>query len=984
VSDDNGSSAHSYEVLGKLADGATTEIFLARAMGVGAVERFVVLKRLKRAVIGKSDLVHVFLDEARLAAQLQHPNIAQVFEVGKLGGSFFFAMEFVNGETLQSLMQHARTKKIQIPVRAVLTIGSAIAAGLHHAHERRGTDAQPLGIVHGEVSPTNTIVSQEGIVKLVDFGVAKAGERTGQVSAYSSPEQCRGEALDRRSDLFALGVVLWELLTLDPLYQRWNEDQIKVAITIEEPTPPSAKRYDVPPELDALVLKLLAKNPADRFEDADELLAAIEGLAQKLSILLSTADLSRMMRLWFGTKSEPTVDPAAADPIQPLVVASEAIPAVITVPSHTALDDQLDTVRSAAALITARATARSGNTGRHDKPPTVPPELAHNPNDSFEQIRDRILERARAKKETNRNQLAASGAPAAEQNHLASGAMSATGETPVEPAAAAASLAATVTAAAARPDEQDRHTRTTALPPIGHPSRHTRTTAQAPLSLIEEQVRLAGAAEPAELASNGSNGAHAPTEAIPQKVIIEPRPRTASGQIARDEIKAASDARREAPSAPANAADARVAKVEVSEGAKTVADPPATKDAPAKSATGAAAPANVAAKDAGNRSTNGVAKTKANNDERNTTTGRVARHDSKAAARKRDDVDNTERVARRAHPRATTEPTGGTGVGWVLPVVGLVGVMIVLLVAMRLRGDKTSSEASRGDSTKHATLGTSPGGRTPAVGGAPAGTSPTGAAVEASGGAPAGASGAGDTSAQGTPGNTATPSAGLAGTTATLPGGGASGGASPGASPGGAPDGAPAGGAPAGGTSAGAPAGGASAAGASAGGASQGRSPGTTPGGSPSGAPAGGAPAGGTKDPTAGKKDPGVKKPVVRRDPEEEEDDPEEKDPEPKTIAQWFAAGEFTKTNIACANEVVFTAEKLQMCATAACRTKNITLAKRWVNAIAKAVRPDMIAKCKTLGLDVEAVLPAPGKPTPPAASPPPASPPPASPPANP
>jgi serine/threonine-protein kinase len=305
-------------VLGKLAEGGVTEIFLARAKGVGAVERVVVLKRLKRAATTHVDQVRLFLEEAQRASQLQHPNIAQVFEVGRLGGSYFYAMEFVNGETLQSLMLHARSRKIQIPVRAVLTIAAAMAAGLHHAHDRNGTDGQRLGIVHGDVSPTNTLVSQEGIVKLVDFGVGKAGEqgRT-KVSPYSSPEQCRGEAVDRRSDLFSLGIVLWELLTLDALYQRASDADIKAAIESEAPAAPSTKRYDVPPELDAMVLRLLAKNPVERFQDADELLAAIEALAQKLSILLSTADLSRMMRLWFGTKSEPAIDPAQPDAPQP-------------------------------------------------------------------------------------------------------------------------------------------------------------------------------------------------------------------------------------------------------------------------------------------------------------------------------------------------------------------------------------------------------------------------------------------------------------------------------------------------------------------------------------------------------------------------------------------------------------------------------------------------------------------------------------------
>ncbi len=499
------SSAHSYEVLGKLAEGESTEIFLARAKGGGSVERFVVLKRLKRAVTTQLHLVELFLDEARLASQLQHPNIAQVFEVGKLGGSYFFAMEFVNGETLKSLVEHARSKKMQVPVRAVLTIASAVAAGLHHAHARVGADGEPLYIVHGEVTAANTLVSQDGIVKLVDFGITRAGERgMRNVSQYTAPEQCWGQPIDRRTDLYSLGVMMWELITLEPLFERATPDETRLAIETEKVLKPSTKRYDVPPELDALVMKLLAKEPSDRFQDADELLAAIETVAQKLSILLSTADLSRMVRLWFGTKSDPTIDPSAPDPVQPVVVDSERIPEDLSRTGPSAIDVALDAVRSAAALITTRATERAGsNTGRQDQA-TVPPELMDNPNENFEQIRDRILARARQKKETARQQLAGSARPASDS--VASGA----------PVNANAPVAAA----------DDRHTRQTALPPLGQQHKgvefdpHTRKTTPAQFRRSSDAM-LAGLADGMNLGSNGLAKRKDDSPDAPDKVVVD-------------------------------------------------------------------------------------------------------------------------------------------------------------------------------------------------------------------------------------------------------------------------------------------------------------------------------------------------------------------------------------------------------------------------------------------------------------------------------
>jgi len=311
-----GSAANSYEVLAKLAMGGMAEIFLARGASAAGVERYVVLKRVLRHRSTDTDLVNMFLDEARLAAQLQHPNIAQVYDIGKLGDSYFFTMEYVHGETIRNLLQRAHALRQHIPISAVLSVIAGAAAGLQHAHERKGMDGKPLGIVHRDVSPSNLMVSYEGTVKVVDFGVAKAAHRhtetrSGTVKGkitYMSPEQCRGLDIDRRSDLFSLGIVMWEMLTVDRLFLRASDFENMQAIVSAQVTPPSALRAGIPPELDRIVMKLLAKDPAQRFQTADEVQEAVEGAAVATGSALSASSLGRYMREIFGQRPEPWIE----------------------------------------------------------------------------------------------------------------------------------------------------------------------------------------------------------------------------------------------------------------------------------------------------------------------------------------------------------------------------------------------------------------------------------------------------------------------------------------------------------------------------------------------------------------------------------------------------------------------------------------------------------------------------------------------------
>ena len=361
-----GSTANNYQILARLATGGMAEIFLARGIGTTGVERYVVLKRILRDRANDVQLVKMFLDEARLASQLQHPNVAQVYDIGKLGDSYFFTMEYVHGETVRGLLHRARSLRRELPLNVIMTVIAGAAAGLHHAHERLGHDGKPLGIVHRDVSPSNLMVSYEGSVKVVDFGVAKAENRaqetrSGTVKgkiAYLSPEQCRGGAIDRRSDLFSLGIVFWEMLTVERLYKRNSDFENMTAIVTEAPIPPSTRRPGLAPELDAIVMRLLSKDPNDRYDTADQLVEALEEVAPRLGVMISASSVGRLLKDMFGQRPEPwlEMDSTTLQVEQPepgVTVTSEPVPRELAVGPGASVDMMLAKVRDLSAHLPA-------------------------------------------------------------------------------------------------------------------------------------------------------------------------------------------------------------------------------------------------------------------------------------------------------------------------------------------------------------------------------------------------------------------------------------------------------------------------------------------------------------------------------------------------------------------------------------------------------------------------------------------------------
>ncbi|MBI1946394.1 MAG: serine/threonine protein kinase [Deltaproteobacteria bacterium] len=274
-----------YELLRLIATGGMAEIYLARHDGVAGLSRMVVVKRMLPQLAVRPDFVRMFLDEARLAAKLNHPNIVQVFNLGEVDHSYYIAMEFVDGPHLGALFAHSLRQRAALPVELCVQTVARAADGLHYAHEVNDPETDtPLSIVHRDISPQNLLVSRHGDVKVTDFGVAKASNqqtktRTGIIKgkvAYMSPEQCLGEAVDRRTDVFALGIVLYELLTRRRLFREKSDLLIMQRITTETVAAPSTINKEIDAELDAICAKALARKREERFSSASDFAEALD------------------------------------------------------------------------------------------------------------------------------------------------------------------------------------------------------------------------------------------------------------------------------------------------------------------------------------------------------------------------------------------------------------------------------------------------------------------------------------------------------------------------------------------------------------------------------------------------------------------------------------------------------------------------------------------------------------------------------------
>jgi serine/threonine-protein kinase len=279
-----------YEVVGRLAVGGMAEILLGRLRGPSGFERAVVIKRILPHLAEQPAFVDMFLDEARLAARIQHRNVVQVHELGQDEQNLFLTMEYLEGENTAGIVRRSLITEQDLGPALCAYIVAEACAGLHAAHELLGPDGNPLGLVHRDVSPQNIFVTYTGGVRVLDFGIAKAADRTahtevGQLKGkfeYMAPEQCRGKAIDRRCDIFALGIVLYELLTRRRLFKRDSKLAVLEAVCREMPAPPSHVVPGCPESLDRVVLKALSKHADGRHATAADLRRELMAVVREL------------------------------------------------------------------------------------------------------------------------------------------------------------------------------------------------------------------------------------------------------------------------------------------------------------------------------------------------------------------------------------------------------------------------------------------------------------------------------------------------------------------------------------------------------------------------------------------------------------------------------------------------------------------------------------------------------------------------------
>ena len=300
----------SYELLDRIAEGGMAEVWRARSRGVAGFEKTVVIKRVLPSLMANSGFAEMLVREAKIAALLGHPNIIQIFDLGEERGAYFIAMEYVYGKDLGAVMSlgtsSAAKGGLSLPLK--LWIVAEVAKALDYAHRRRDSEGRPLNIVHRDVSPQNVLLGFEGAVKVADFGIARADQQElgkgedpkvlrGKY-AYMSPEQARGEPLDRRSDLFSLGIVLWELLTSRRLFRGASSGET-LELVRNADVPPLPEELGLPFTLDAILRRALARDREDRYASAGELGVDLGRLIFELGVHVDEAELAEAMGRMF-------------------------------------------------------------------------------------------------------------------------------------------------------------------------------------------------------------------------------------------------------------------------------------------------------------------------------------------------------------------------------------------------------------------------------------------------------------------------------------------------------------------------------------------------------------------------------------------------------------------------------------------------------------------------------------------------------------
>jgi serine/threonine protein kinase len=312
MSNNRGTRFGKYTLLNRIAVGGMAEVFLARQEGLEGFEKTICIKRIRPHLSSQASFVRMFLNEAKLAAQLNHPNIVQIYDLGRVNDSYFIAMEYISGRDMSRIIPKAEKAGITFPMIYALRIASNVCEGLYFAHTKTDAYGNPLNIVHRDITPENILVSFNGTVKIVDFGIAKAnsqleqtraGEIKGKLS-YMSPEQCMGHPLDARSDIFSFGSVIYEWITGYKLFTGENEMAILKSIIDGKIYPPSYFKEDVPEAVERILMKALDKDKTKRYQSAWEMQFDIDTYLASSEFTPSNIHLSNFLKQIFGDEIE--------------------------------------------------------------------------------------------------------------------------------------------------------------------------------------------------------------------------------------------------------------------------------------------------------------------------------------------------------------------------------------------------------------------------------------------------------------------------------------------------------------------------------------------------------------------------------------------------------------------------------------------------------------------------------------------------------
>jgi len=321
-----------YCLLERIAVGGMAEVFKAKRSGVEGFEKIVAVKRILPHLSENKEFVDMFINEAKMVAGLTHPNIVQIFDLGRLEKTYYIAMEFIHGRDLRSILRRGKERGLRVPLDLSVHIVGKVCSALEFAHRKKDERGRPMMIVHRDVSPQNILISFEGEVKLTDFGIAKAATKASMTDAgalrgkllYMSPEQAWGKRMDRRSDVFSLGIVFYEMVTEEKPFLGGSEMSILELVRECRVPPPSTVNPRIPEKLEKVIMKALERDPNHRYQDAFEMYRDLERVLQERRSP-TAAELARFMEILFDEDERVDIHPGDATPeeFRPAAVISD-------------------------------------------------------------------------------------------------------------------------------------------------------------------------------------------------------------------------------------------------------------------------------------------------------------------------------------------------------------------------------------------------------------------------------------------------------------------------------------------------------------------------------------------------------------------------------------------------------------------------------------------------------------------------------------